>query len=249
MSDNPSITDLVTCAAHGDEQAWDALVERYAPLVWSICRRYRLSDADTHDVGQSVWLGLVSHLGKLRDPAALPGWLATTTRRECGKVRLAAQAAGYVLDAEATPDGQTGMAEQELLLAERHAALREALTRLTPSCQRLIALLIEDPPVPYAQISARLGIPVGSIGPCRSRCLDKLRRNPAIAALIDADGEPAQHPLAPLADDRGAIGALGAAADEAGQSVNRGVDVRERTLENRVRSGQSISSKSMSRAR
>jgi RNA polymerase sigma factor (sigma-70 family) len=188
MSDDPSIGDLVTCAAHGDEQAWDALVERYAPLVWSICRRYRLSDADTHDVSQSVWLGLVSHLGKLRDPAALPGWLATTTRRECGKVRHAAQAAGYVLDTEAIPDEQTGMAEQELLLAERHAALREALTRLTPSCQRLIALLIEDPPVPYAQISARLGIPVGSIGPCRSRCLDKLRRNPAIAALINADG-------------------------------------------------------------
>ena len=191
MSDDPSITDLVTCAAHGDEQAWNALVERYAPLVWCICRRYRLSDADTHDVSQSVWLGLVSHLGKLRDPAALPGWLATTTRRECGRVRHAAQAAGYVLDTEAIPDEQTGMAEQELLLAERHAALREALTRLTPSCQRLIALLIEDPPVPYAQISARLGIPVGSIGPSRSRCLDKLRRNPAIAALINSDGEPA----------------------------------------------------------
>ena len=87
------------------------------------------------------------------------------------------------------------MAEQELLLAERHAALREALTRLTPSCQRLIALLIEDPPVPYAQISARLGIPVGSIGPCRSRCLDKLRRHPAIAALINIDGEPASGEL------------------------------------------------------
>jgi|HubBroStandDraft_6_1064221.scaffolds.fasta_scaffold105275_2 RNA polymerase sigma factor (sigma-70 family) len=191
MSDDPSITDLVTCAAHGDEQAWDALVERYAPLVWSICRRYQLRDADTHDVSQSVWLGLVSHLGQLRDPAALPGWLATTTRRECGKVRLAARAAGYGLDVEAIPDEQTGMAEQELLLAERHAALREALTRLTPRCQRLIALLTEDPPVPYAQISARLGIPVGSIGPCRSRCLDKLRRNPAIAALINTDGEPA----------------------------------------------------------
>ena len=189
MSDDPSIADLVTCAVHGDEQAWDALVERYAPLVWSICGRYRLCDADTHDVSQSVWLGLVSHLSKLRDPAALPGWLATTTRRECGKVRHAAQAAGYVPDTGTIPDEHTGVAGQELLLAERHAALREALTRLTPSCQRLIALLIEDPPVPYAQISARLGIPVGSIGPCRRRCLDKLRRNPAIAALIDAGGD------------------------------------------------------------
>jgi RNA polymerase sigma factor (sigma-70 family) len=189
MSDAPSVTDLVTRATHGDEQAWDALVERYAPLVWSICRGYRLSDADAHDVSQSVWLSLVSHLGNLRDPAALPGWLATTTRRECGKVRHAAQAAGNVLDTENIPDEQARMAEQELLAAERHAALREALTRLPPNCQRLIAVLIEDPPVPYVQISARLGIPVGSIGPCRGRCLDKLRRIPAIAALIDADAE------------------------------------------------------------
>jgi RNA polymerase sigma factor (sigma-70 family) len=191
MSDVPSVTDLVTRAMHGDEQAWDALVERYAPLVWSICRRYRLSDADTHDVSQSVWLGLVNHLGKLREPGALPGWLATTTRRECGKVRHEAQAAGNVLDTGNIPDEQARMAEQELLVAERHAALREAVTRLSPTCQRLIAILIEDPPVPYAQISARLGIPIGSIGPCRGRCLDKLRRSPAIAALIDADTNPA----------------------------------------------------------
>jgi RNA polymerase sigma factor (sigma-70 family) len=191
MNDVPSVTDLVTRAMHGDEQAWDALVERYAPLVWSICRRYRLSDADAHDVSQSVWLGLVNHLGKLREPGALPGWLATTTRRECGKVRHEAQAAGNVLDTGNIPDEQARMAEQELLVAERHAALREAVTRLSPTCQRLIAILIEDPPVPYAQISARLGIPVGSIGPCRGRCLDKLRRSPAIAALIDADTDPA----------------------------------------------------------
>jgi DNA-directed RNA polymerase specialized sigma24 family protein len=96
-----------------------------------------------------------------------------------------------VLDTENIPDEQAGRAEQDLLLAERHAALRGAFTQLTPGCQRLIALLIEDPPLTYAEISARLGIPVGSIGPCRGRCLDKLRRNPAIAALIDADAEPA----------------------------------------------------------
>jgi len=191
MSDAPSITDLVTRAAHGDERAWDALVERYAPLVWSICRRYRLSEADTHDVSQSVWLGLVSHLDRLRDPAAVPGWLATTTRRECVKVRRAAQTTWNVLDTENIPDEQARMAEQELLLAERHAALREAFAQLTPSCQRLIALLIEDPPLPYAQISARLGIPVGSIGPGRRRCLDKLRGHPAIAALIAAGAGPA----------------------------------------------------------
>jgi len=84
-------------------------------------------------------------------------------------------------------DEHAPIAEQELLTAERHAALREALTHLPPRCQQLIALLLEDPPLPYAQISARLGIPAGSIGPTRGRCLDKLRRYPAIAALINTE--------------------------------------------------------------
>src|SRR5438132_1583016 len=82
-------------------------------------------------------------------------------------------------------DEHAPIAEQELLTAERHAALREALTHLPPRCQQLIALLLEDPPLPYAQISARLGIPAGSIGPSRRRCLNKLRRHPAIAALMN----------------------------------------------------------------
>jgi len=92
-----------------------------------------------------------------------------------------------VPDAEAIPDQQADVAEQELLVAERHAALREALARLPPGCQRLIGKLIEDPPLTYAQIAASLGVPIGSIGPLRGRCLDRLRRDPAIAALINAD--------------------------------------------------------------
>ena len=188
MSEDPPVTDLVTRAANGDKQAWDALVERYAPLIWSICRRHQLGDADADDIGQAVWLQLVSHLDRIRNPAALAGWLATTTRRECIKARRqerGSQAIRHMLDAETIPDEHAGTAEQELLLTERHAALREAFSRLPPDCQRLIALLAEDPPVPYAQISATLGIPVGSIGPSRGRCLDKLRRDPAIAALIN----------------------------------------------------------------
>ena len=105
----PSVDDLVTHARKGDKQAWDALVERYAPLIWSICRRHRLSDADAEDVGQSVWLLLVEQLDRIRDPAALPGWLATVTRHECLRVVRAARgplAAGYGLDAEILPDEQ-----------------------------------------------------------------------------------------------------------------------------------------------
>jgi RNA polymerase sigma factor (sigma-70 family) len=190
MRDELQVRDLVTQATNGQKQAWDAIVERYSPLIWSICRRHQLGGTDAEDVGQAVWLHLVSQLGNLRDPAALPGWLATTTRRECGRVlraRCKLPGSWYVLDAEKTPAGHSATPEHELLLAERSAALREAFARLPPDHQRLLALLIADPPIPYAEISARLGIPVGSIGPYRGRCLDKLRRDPVLAALISAE--------------------------------------------------------------
>jgi RNA polymerase sigma factor (sigma-70 family) len=146
-----------------------------------------LCDADAEDVGQNVWLQLVDQLDKIREPAALPGWLVTVTRRECLRVLGATRgprAARCVTGAEIIADEQSETAEQLLLAAERHAALREALVALPPSGQRLIGLLLEDPPVPYAEISAQLGIPIGSIGPTRRRCLEKLRRYPAVAALI-----------------------------------------------------------------
>lgn len=190
MCDDPPVTDSVMRARTGDKRAWDALVERYAPLVWSICRRYRLSAADAQDAGQSVWMHLMEQLDNLRDPAALRGWLATTTRHECARVLGAAhspQAAVLALDAENLCDDQAEMAEQELLTAERHAALREAFTHLLPRDQQLVTLLIQDPPTRYAQISATLGVPVGSVGPLRSRCLQQLRSDPAIAALINPE--------------------------------------------------------------
>lgn len=193
MCDNPVVT-LVTRARDGDERAWAALVEWYAPLIWSLCRRYRLDTTDTADVGENVWLLLVNQLGKMRDPAALPGWLATTTRREYTRVLNRAQvphAARHEPDAENIPDGEAETIEHGLLAAEQHAALREAFTHLPRHDQQLIVLLIEDTPVSYAQISARLGIPVGSIGPNRRRCLDKLRHHPAIAVLISAEAQTA----------------------------------------------------------
>jgi len=187
MSDDRPTADLATRAATGDKQAWDALVDRYAPLVWSICRSHRLGDADAGHVGRAVWMQLVGQLGMVRDPTALACWLAAVTARECSRARRAArepQTSGQALDARTIPDeqaGQAGLAEQEV----REVLLREALTCLPPRCQQLITMLTEDPPVPYAQISTTLGIPVDSIGPARGRCLDQLRRDPAIAALIN----------------------------------------------------------------
>jgi len=163
-------------------------VERYASLIWFTCRRYRLNGADAEDVGQCVWLQLVEHVGTIRDPAALPGWLVTTTRRECARILRSAhraQPGDYAPDFEQIAEQTSRTAEEEVLAAERHAALREALTDLPPAWQRLMAMLAADPPVPYAEISSRLGIAVGSIGPTRARCLDRIRRHPAIAALAE----------------------------------------------------------------
>jgi RNA polymerase sigma factor (sigma-70 family) len=189
MRNDPQVIDLVTRARNGDRSAWEALVDRYSPLTWSICRRYQLDRTDAEDVGQAVWLRLVEQLDNLRDPAALPGWIATTAQRECYRARRARgrlATGGQVPDAGNLPDEQAIMAEDELLTAERHAVLRTAFRDLPPSCQRLLALLIADPPIPYAEISARLGIPIGSIGPSRARGLQRLRRHPAVAALISA---------------------------------------------------------------
>jgi RNA polymerase sigma factor (sigma-70 family) len=184
MRDDPSVVALVTRAANSDKDAWNEIIERYAPLVWSICMRYRLRNQDIEDVGQTVWLLLVEQLGKLREPAALPGWLATTTQRECLRVLTSARRAEDAATLDDTlPIVDAAVIEQEILAAERNAALRTALGELPLRCQQLLTMLMSDPPKSYAEISATLQIPVGSIGPQRARCLERLRRSSAIARL------------------------------------------------------------------
>jgi RNA polymerase sigma factor (sigma-70 family) len=187
VRDDPTVVALVDRARDGDKAAWDEIVERYAPLVWSVCQRYRLAPADTDDVGAVVWLRLVERLDSIREPAALPGWLATTTRREClNLVRIRNR---YTeLDDDLRDD--TGPASDHRLLAqERHVALRTAFADLSEHCQQLLALLFRDPPTPYATIGATMGLPVGGIGPNRQRCLDKLRASAHLAALLDTATE------------------------------------------------------------
>jgi len=187
MRDDPIVIALVVRATEGEQAAWDEIVERFSPLVWSICRRFRLSDADAHDVGQNVWLRLVEYLPSLREPAALPGWLATTTRRECLRVqRLSWQHEKQLAQPEIDlpADEETTQVDRWLIADERDSALRTAFAQLGKRCQQLLAMLMRDPPEPYAKISTDLSIPVGSIGPSRARCLDQLRGSPTVAALI-----------------------------------------------------------------
>jgi RNA polymerase sigma factor (sigma-70 family) len=190
VRDDPSVVGLVARAAGSDQAAWDELVDRYAPLVWSICVRFELSSQDIEDVGQNVWLRLVEQLGNLREPAALPGWLATTTRRECLRVVKAAQRVdipGDELEERLSPRTDAAAIDQEIIMAERNALLRAALAELPPRCRQLLSMLVSDPPCSYAEISAVLGIRIGSIGPERGRCLERLRRSEFLTGLSDVE--------------------------------------------------------------
>jgi RNA polymerase sigma factor (sigma-70 family) len=183
---------LVARAVDGDERAWNQLVERYSSLLWSVCRRFGLSEQDGADVAQTVWLRLVEHLTDLRSAAALPGWIVTTTRRECVLVlrgRGRQRAAGWPVDeVEALPDDTAPTVDDALLAAERDAVVRDSLAQLDCRCRDLLRLLVADPPVPYARIATVLAMPVSSIGPTRGRCLKRLRGMPALARFLDETG-------------------------------------------------------------
>ncbi|MQA93932.1 MAG: sigma-70 family RNA polymerase sigma factor [Streptosporangiales bacterium] len=170
MSDQV-VSDLVKGAAAGDQRAWDQLVERYAGLLWSITRCHGLPDAEADDVHQTTWLRLVERLETLRDPARVGAWLATTARRESLRQlsRRAREVPGIAHDRPEPP----GLPAAE----ERHRSLYAALTALPGRCGRLLRLLAATPPASYVEISAALGMPIGSIGPTRARCLGHLRKS------------------------------------------------------------------------
>jgi RNA polymerase sigma factor (sigma-70 family) len=187
LMDQTPVAELVDAARRGDQGAWDALVDRFLPLVDSVARRYRMAHADVEDVEGEVWRRLVEHLDDIREPRALPGWIVTTTSRVClhvlrgsGHVSPLDPLSSSPLDVGADP----GMVDDDLLREERHHALREALLELPADRRELLVLLLRDPPVPYSEISQRLGIPEGSIGPTRRRALDQLRRTAAFRAFF-----------------------------------------------------------------
>ncbi|HVK23954.1 MAG TPA: sigma-70 family RNA polymerase sigma factor [Actinokineospora sp.] len=187
MRDDPLVVDLVEKARAGDQGAWDQIVTRFAPLVWSVCARFRLQRADAEEVGAIVWLRLVERLGTLRRPAALPGWLATATHNECLQL-LRSRKRTVVADTSAFPDLVEPPSDEWVLAQERAVSLRLAFENLPERCRRLLTLLFGDPPTPYARISTETGVAVGGIGPTRMRCLDSLRRDPGIAAWLDEEG-------------------------------------------------------------
>lgn len=179
MQTDVSVTELFRRAEAGDQAAWNAMVDRYTRLLWSVARAYRLGDADAADVVQTSWLRLVEHFGRIEDPECLPGWLTTTARRECLRTlrRSGREVVGDVEDAVLDIlDERVPPVDARLLAEERDVALWRCFERLSTRCQVLLRVLMATPPPDYVTVSAVLGMKVGSIGPTRGRCLDELRK-------------------------------------------------------------------------
>lgn len=174
------LVDLVNSAVLGDQAAWEALVGRFSRLVWGICAAYRLNTADSGDVFQLTWLRLLEHLDSIREPARLPGWLATTCRREC-QVQLRRNRRLQPIDDDRLLNigSDEPAADHAALVADRNASLWSAFSRLSERCQQVLRVLVvapEEGPPSYHVVAEALGLPPGSLGPTRMRCLSRLRR-------------------------------------------------------------------------
>jgi RNA polymerase sigma factor (sigma-70 family) len=191
-----SDAELLGAAKKGDESAWEHIIARYQSLINAISRRYRLTPFDAHDVSQYVWMQLVDHVGRLRDPRALPSWIAVTTTHRCYEILRAHKRSVTVdplaicsfdlVDTAAKRNISDGGFDfdDNLLRAQQRSAVQQGLAELTEDQQQLLLLLVADPPVPYREISRRMNLPTGSIGPTRARLLKKLRRTRAVRQLV-----------------------------------------------------------------
>jgi RNA polymerase sigma factor (sigma-70 family) len=175
--DSCNVAELVRRATDGDRHAWERLVDQYARLIWSITVEFKLIESDAADVAQTTWLRLLQHIDRIEYPDRIGSWLAATARNEC--LRSLAARKRVVLGHEDDELQSVATYEPEIderLLADENAqVVRDALSRLPRRWQRLLEMLMADPPMPYTEISDQLGLPIGSIGPTRGRCLARLR--------------------------------------------------------------------------
>ena len=178
--------ELLHLAAGGSRGAWDELIERFGQMVWSVARSFRLDDSTARDVSQTVWLKLIENIDRINDPERLPGWLATTTRREAlrvAKARDRAIATDFEYD---VPDDAPSLDEM-LIDEEENRLVVRAFSTLDEMCRQLLRLMTIEPPLSYEEISEVTGRPIGSLGPTRARCLEKLKG--AIARITSGAGD------------------------------------------------------------
>jgi RNA polymerase sigma factor (sigma-70 family) len=178
--------DLFTEARQGDRAALAELVRQLTPLLWQVARAQGLDRDSSVDAVQTGWLELLGAMDAIREPSAVVGWLATVVRREAWRIRRAG--GNEVLEQEPVlteaPNPEPGP-EEQVVANDRRARLWAAVDALPERCRTLLRIVAFVHRPDYAQVSRAIGMPVGSIGPNRGRCLDKLRRH----LLADPKGE------------------------------------------------------------
>jgi RNA polymerase sigma factor (sigma-70 family) len=188
--DSNEVAEAVRRAAAGDKAAWDAIVDEFSNVLWAVAAGFRLGTADAADVVQTTWMRLVENLDRIKQPEALPGWLVTTARREALRmIRLQGREmlsdTEVAFSREGVPD-DTGP-EPSALRKERRRLIWWAVNQLPENCQVLLHLLAVVRPT-YAEVAEMLGMPIGSIGPTRGRCLKRLREILAGLGITDGEG-------------------------------------------------------------
>ncbi len=183
----PSTTELVAATLQEDRAAWNAIVDRYQRLVWSVVRGYRLGDASSADVAQTVWLRLVENLDRIREPERLPSWLCATAKNEALRILRSRQRLVPTDFEYDIPDPAAHQFDESLIQDERMIRLAGAFAEISGDCQHLLRLLATDPPLDYDAIAELIGRPKGSIGPTRARCIARLHRIMEGSGDLDAD--------------------------------------------------------------
>lgn len=178
------LTAVVRAAVAGDSRAFAGLVARFERPLRSVTRSFGLSRWDADDVIQNTWLGFMQHGRKLREPAAVSGWLMTTARRHCLRVHQSHVRELLSDDPAADQAGHDGQLDSGILAAEQRAVLDASLAQLTSRQRELMTLLLEEPELSYEEVGRRLGLPIGSIGPTRARSLSRLRHSRGLEALV-----------------------------------------------------------------
>lgn len=199
MSDVPpggslSLTSLVEGAIAGHESAWRALVLRLERVVWKTVNMSVSDPEIRNDAAAATWLRLAEHLGRIRDPERLPGWLVTTATNEVRQIIRQRARVPVPVDRSAPPElfgdlladvAVQDDLDRDLLRIEAAHALRRAFHELDQECRAVLVALVIDPDANYRTASETLGRPIGALGPTRRRCLDKLRQHPAVRLLLE----------------------------------------------------------------
>src|SRR5262245_807307 len=166
-----SDASLIEGCLKGNQDAWEAIIRRYQNLIYSVPIRYHFSAPDAADVFQHVCVILLEKLKTLRNTETLSSWLYVTTKRQCWKI---ARKKRMETELQEVSNETTEPVSENLVLQHQ---IKSGVDQLSEKCRNLIfALYYADPPYSYDQITEKLGIPFGSIGPTRARCLEKLRK-------------------------------------------------------------------------